>query len=64
MTEKLETEEEVSGVFKCTCGGIFMVIKVEEYPKHLSGMERLNYPRSCTVKCDKCGTIKENQPYD
>jgi len=51
-------------VFKCTCGGIFMVIKVEEYPKHLSGMERLNYPRSCTVKCDKCGTIKENQPYD
>jgi hypothetical protein len=51
-------------VFKCSCGGYFHVIRIEEYPKHLNGLEKLNYMRKCTVRCDKCGTIKENQPYD
>ena len=48
----------------CNCGGMFLVIEVEQYPKGLNGIEKLNYPRSCTVKCDKCGKIKEKQPYD
>jgi len=48
----------------CSCGGFFVVIKVEEYPKGLSGIAKLNYFRTCTVKCDQCGKTKENQPYD
>lgn len=51
-------------MFMCTCGGFLVVIHVEVYPKGLLGMEKLNYPRTCTVKCNKCGKIKENQPYD
>lgn len=51
-------------MFICACGGLFMVVNVEEYPKHLSGMERLNVARTCTVQCNKCGKIKEKQPYD
>lgn len=33
---------------------VAFVIKVEEYSKGLSGMEKLNYTRKCTVKCNKC----------
>jgi hypothetical protein len=48
----------------CSCGGMFMVIDIEKYPAGLSGLAKLDYPRTCTVKCNKCGTIKEKQPYD
>lgn len=51
-------------MFTCSCGGMFMVVEVKPYPAGLSGMEKLNYSRKCTVKCNKCGTAKKNQPYD
>ncbi len=42
----------------------YNVIKVEEYPKGLTGEQMLNYPRICTVMCSKCSKVKEKQPYD
>jgi hypothetical protein len=58
--------KEVGGVtmFLCQCGGLFMVITIEEYPEGLTGNEKLNYSRMCTVKCSKCEKVKNNQPYD
>jgi hypothetical protein len=51
-------------MFKCECGGIMMVIAIEEPPKHLSNEEKLIYNRVCDVECQKCGKIQYSQPYD
>lgn len=48
----------------CSCGGYFYVIRIEEYPRHLNEIQKVNYMRKCTVRCDNCGKIVENQPYD
>lgn len=48
----------------CECGGIFNVIKIEEYPKHLSKQERLVYCRVCDVECMQCGKVLYSQAYD
>ena len=48
----------------CKCGGVFLVIAVEEFPKHLSSKERLLYDRVCDVECQKCGEVYYSQPYD
>lgn len=46
----------------CKCGGIFNVIRVEEYPKGLK--DKINYERLCDVQCLSCGEILYSQPYD
>lgn len=51
-------------MFQCKCGGVFLVIEVEQYPDELNGLEKLEYQRKCTVKCDNCGDIQVSQPYD
>lgn len=51
-------------MFVCVCGEIFMVISIEEYPKNLTPVEKLNYKRVCDVKCMSCGKIRYSQPYD
>jgi hypothetical protein len=48
----------------CSCGGIFEVVRVEQYPDHLSLQERLLYNRVCDVKCMKCNKFLYSQPYD
>lgn len=48
----------------CECGGIFLVIRVEEPPDHLSKAERLVYDRVCDVQCSDCGKVMYSQPYD
>ncbi|TFB21460.1 hypothetical protein E3U55_09115 [Filobacillus milosensis] len=48
----------------CNCGGILMVIRVEEPPKNLSEIEKLTYNRVCDVECANCGEIYYSQPYD
>lgn len=51
-------------MFICECGGIMLVIGIEEPPKHLSKEEKLIYKRVCDVECQTCGKIKYSQPYD
>jgi hypothetical protein len=48
----------------CTCGGMFAVIRIEEYPDNLSSIEKLHYNRVCDVKCLSCGESRYSQPYD
>ncbi|MBL5769081.1 hypothetical protein B5V88_10435 [Heyndrickxia sporothermodurans] len=48
----------------CNCGGVLLVISVEEPPEHLSEKEKLIYNRVCDVECQKCGKIYYSQPYD
>lgn len=48
----------------CDCGGILLVISIEEIPAELSDKEKLNYNRVCDVECQKCGRIYYSQPYD
>ncbi|MYL57557.1 hypothetical protein GLW20_08560 [Virgibacillus halodenitrificans] len=48
----------------CECGGMLLVISVEDYPEQLSNKERLTYNRLCDVECQTCGTIYYSQPYD
>lgn len=48
----------------CKCGGILLVVSIEEPPKHLSSREKLLYDRVCDVECQKCGNIIYSQPYD
>jgi len=51
-------------MFICTCGGILLVQEIEQIPKALGKYGELDYKRKCTVKCQECGEIKINQPYD
>lgn len=48
----------------CECGGVLMVIAVEEPPENLSKQEKLVYNRVCDVECVKCGKVYYSQPYD
>lgn len=48
----------------CKCGGVLLVIAVEELPENLSPKQRLNYSRVCDVECQKCGKVYYSQPYD
>lgn len=41
----------------CDCGGVLMVIAVEEPPENLSKQEKLVYNRVCDVECLKCGKV-------
>lgn len=51
-------------MFICDCGGIMLVVAVEEPPEHLSKEEKLVYNRVCDVECQKCGKMVYSQPYD
>jgi hypothetical protein len=51
-------------MFVCECGGIMLVVAVEEPPEHLSKEKKLVYNRVCDVECQKCGKIVYSQPYD
>lgn len=51
-------------MFTCECGGIYIVVDVEEYSEDMSGFEKLEYERKCTVECSECGDIKKGQKYD
>jgi hypothetical protein len=57
-------KEEVILCILCDCGGILLVIAVEELPKHLTDKEKIKYNRVCDVQCQKCGKILYSQPYD
>lgn len=48
----------------CECGGILLVIAVEELPGNLTPKEKINYNRVCDVECQKCGEVFYSQPYD
>lgn len=48
----------------CECGGILLVVAVEETPENLSPKQKLNYNRVCDVECQKCGKVYYSQPYD
>lgn len=48
----------------CDCGGVFLVIGVEEYPEYLTTEQRLVYKRVCDVQCSSFGKILYSQPYD
>jgi hypothetical protein len=37
---------------------------IEEYPEHLSSIEKLNFKRTCAVQCDNCGKVIDKQEYD
>ncbi len=46
----------------CECGGIFNVIRVEEYPDNVN--DKINYDRLCDVQCLRCGKVLYSQAYD
>lgn len=48
----------------CECGGLLLVVSVENYPENLSSKKKLLYNRVCDVKCQKCGKVYYSQPYD
>lgn len=48
----------------CKCGGVLLVIAVEEYPKKLSPKQKLDYNRVCDVQCQDCKTVYYSQAYD
>ncbi|ADU28488.1 hypothetical protein [Evansella cellulosilytica] len=48
----------------CDCGGVLVVIAIEDIPKHLSSKEKIMYNRVCDVQCQKCDKIQYSQPYD
>ena len=47
----------------CDCGGVLLVVSIEEPPAHLS-KEKLLYNRVCDVQCQTCGKIHYSQTYD
>ncbi|MEB6113918.1 hypothetical protein MXM64_12930 [Kurthia gibsonii] len=51
-------------MFICVCGGVLLVVAIEEPPEHLSEKEKLVYNQVCDVKCQKCGRVFYSQPYD
>jgi uncharacterized protein with PIN domain len=48
----------------CECGGMLLVIRVEEPPEELPNHEKLIYNRVCDVECTDCGKVYYSQPYD
>lgn len=48
----------------CDCGGVLLVIAIEEIPENLPNKEKIKYNRVCDVQCQKCGKIHYSQPYD
>lgn len=48
----------------CDCGGVLVVIAIEEIPNNLSNKEKLTYNRVCDVECQSCRKIYYSQPYD
>lgn len=48
----------------CKCGGVLLVIRIEEPPNHLTKQEKLVYNRVCDVQCTKCEMTYYSQPYD
>lgn len=48
----------------CDCGGVLLVISIEEPPAHLSKEKKLLYNRVCDVQCQTCGKIYYSQTYD
>lgn len=51
-------------MFICTCGGVMLVQEIEQYPQGLSSKDKLEYNLKCTVKCEKCGQVRNDQKYD
>lgn len=51
-------------ILYCKCGGILLVIAIEEYPKDLSSKNKLDYKRVCDIQCVECGNVYYSQPYD
>jgi len=50
-------------MFTCECGGVMLVVAIEETPDHLSEKKKLVYSRVCDVECQKCGRVLYSQPY-
>ncbi|WP_033827198.1 hypothetical protein [Bacillus andreraoultii] len=48
----------------CECGGILLVVAVEELPTDLASKKKQDYNRVCDVQCQKCGKVYYSQPYD
>jgi len=48
----------------CDCGGVFLVIGVEESPEYLTTEQRMVYKRVCDVQFSSFGKILYSQPYD
>lgn len=48
----------------CDCGGVLLVVAIEEIPKQLSNKEKLTYKRVCDVECQSCGKVYYSQPYE
>lgn len=48
----------------CKCGGMLLVVAVEEIPENLSSKQKLNYKRICDIQCQECGKVYYSQPYD
>lgn len=48
----------------CSCGGVFLVIRIEKVPSNLLTNEKLSYSRLCDVECVKCGKVHYSQPFD
>lgn len=44
------------------CGGMLLVIKVEEVPRKVK--DKINYNRVCDVECVECSKVYYSQPYD
>jgi bacterioferritin-associated ferredoxin len=51
-------------MFLCSCGGVFIVKRIEEYPLKLTRQEQFNYLRKCDVQCGECRKEIKDQPYD
>lgn len=41
-------------MFFCECGGLLVVIRVEQPPEELPKNEKLLYNRLCDVQCNEC----------
>jgi hypothetical protein len=48
----------------CECGGLLIVIGIENYPEEISGEEKLSYNRVCDVQCSICEKIYYSKPFD
>lgn len=48
----------------CDCGGLLVVIRIEQPPEELPKHEKLLYNRLCDVQCAECKKIIYSQPYD
>ncbi|MDF0728267.1 hypothetical protein PY093_16500 [Cytobacillus sp. S13-E01] len=51
-------------MFICDCGGVMVVVAIEEPPDHLSEKKKLVYNRVCDVESQKCGKVVYSQAYD